>query len=151
MTEFHGRNGERAQLEQRLDRARRGESAVLVVRGEAGIGKTAFLRWVADHATGFRVAHVTGVEAELELAYAALHQLCAPLMGRLAELPAPQRVALEVALGLAAGDPPDRFLVGLAVLSLLSATADEQPLLCIVDDLQWLDDASATVLGFVAR
>ena len=151
MTEFHGRNGERAQLEQRLDRARRGESAVLVVRGEAGIGKTAFLRWVADHAPGFRVAHVTGVEAELELAYAGLHQLCAPLIARLAELPTPQRVALEVALGLAAGDPPDRFLVGLAVLSLLSATAEEQPLLCIVDDLPWLDDASANVLGFVAR
>ncbi len=151
MTEFHGRNGERAQLEQLLDRARRGESAVLVVRGEAGIGKTAFLRWVADHAPGFRVAHVTGVEAELELAYAGLHQLCAPLIARLAELPTPQRVALEVALGLAAGDPPDRFLVGLAVLSLLSATAEEQPLLCIVDDLPWLDDASANVLGFVAR
>src|SRR4029078_9032831 len=99
MRDSRGRDGERAHLEQLLDRARRGESAVLVIRGEAGIGKTAFLRWVADHAPGFRVAHVRGVEAELELAYAGLHQLCAPLIARLAELPAPQRVALEVALG----------------------------------------------------
>ena len=124
---------------------------MLVVRGEAGIGKSALLDYAARQASGFRVARIGGVEAEMELPFAAVHQLCAPIASRLATLPEPQRNALSVALGLSPGDPPDRFLVALAVLSLLSAVAEERPLLCLVDDAQWLDGASNQVLGFVAR
>jgi DNA-binding CsgD family transcriptional regulator len=134
-----------------LDEVRAGHSVVLVIRGEAGVGKTALLRYAAEQASGFRVAQIAGVESEIELAYAALHQLCTPILGRLDVLPEPQQLALRVALGLASGDPPDRFLVALAALGLMAATAEEQPLFCVVDDLQWLDDASARVLGFVAR
>jgi DNA-binding CsgD family transcriptional regulator/tetratricopeptide (TPR) repeat protein len=148
---FRGRSGEREVLDRLLESARGGRSAVLVIRGEAGVGKTALLRDTAGRASGFRITQVTGVESEMELAYAALHQLCVPMIDRLDDLPAPQQVALNVALGLAAGDPPDRFLVSLATLSLVAAIAEEQPLLCCVDDLQWLDRASAQVLGFVAR
>jgi DNA-binding CsgD family transcriptional regulator len=142
---------ERAALSQLLDAARAGRSGVLVVRGEPGVGKTALLDWAVGSAAGLRVARVAGVESEMELAFAALQQLCAPMLDKLEGLPDPQRAALGVAFGLSAGAAPDRFLVGLAVLSLLSEAAGQQPLLCVVDDAQWLDRASALVLGFVAR
>jgi len=146
-----GRAGERAALDRLLANVRGGQSAVLVVRGEAGIGKTALLRYAARQASGFRVAQITGVENEMELPFAGIHQLCAPMLDRLDALPVPQRDGLSVALGLATGEVPDRFLVGLAALGLLSAVAEERPLLCLVDDAQWLDAASSQVLGFVAR
>ena len=145
------RGREREVLDGLLANVRGGQSAVLVVRGEAGIGKTALLRYAARQAAGFRVTQITGVQAEMELPFAGTHQLCARMLDRLEALPLPQRDALSVALGLAPGDVPDRFLVGLAVLSLLSATAEERPLLCLVEDAQWLDAASSQVLGFVAR
>ena len=148
---FVGRTSEREVLDGLLTRVRGGESEVLVIRGEAGIGKTALLRYAARQASGFRVAELTGVEAEMELPFAGIHQLCATMLDRLDALPAPQRDALSVALGLAAGEVPDRFLVGLAVLSLLAAVAEERPLLCLVEDAQWLDAASSQILGLVAR
>src|SRR3954449_881534 len=146
-----GRAGERQQLDRLLDNVRTGQSAVLVIRGEPGVGKTALLHYCARQAAGFRVARVAGVESEMELPFAGLHQLCAPMLGRLDALPEPQQAALCVALGLASGAAPDRFLVALAALSLLSDVAAERPLLCLVDDAQWLDAASGQVLGFVAR
>jgi DNA-binding CsgD family transcriptional regulator len=148
---FLDRTSERELLHRLLARAREGESAVLVVRGEPGIGKTALLRYTARQASGFRVAQVTGVEAEMELPFAGIHQLCAPMLDVLDALPSAQQDALKVALGLASGDVPDRFLVGLAVLGLLSAAAEKRPLLCLVEDAQWLDAASGLILGFVAR
>jgi DNA-binding CsgD family transcriptional regulator len=149
--DLRGRSSERALLDRLLADVRSGRSAVLVIRGEAGVGKTALLRHAAQQASGFRVTQIAGVESEAELAYAGLHQLCTPMLERLDVLPQPQQVALTVALGLSSGDPPDRFLVALATLGLMSAVAEEQPLFCVVDDLQWLDDASARALGFVAR
>ena len=134
-----------------LDRARGGESAVLVLRGEAGIGKTALMHYCARQASGCRVAQVAGVESELEMPFAALHQLCLPMLGEIAALPEPQEQALRVAFGLAAGNPPDRFMVGLAVLGLLAEVAAKRPLVCLIDDAQWLDEASCQVLGFVGR
>jgi DNA-binding CsgD family transcriptional regulator len=151
MDELRGRSSERARLDRALEDARDGESAVLVVRGEAGVGKSALLRHVAGQAAGFRVVQICGIESEMQLAYAGLHQLCAGMIDELDALPEPQAVAVRIALGLAIGDPPDRFLVALATLGLFSALAEKQPLLCIVDDLQWLDDASSLVLQFVAR
>ncbi|HUE28343.1 MAG TPA: ATP-binding protein, partial [Solirubrobacteraceae bacterium] len=148
---LHGRRGEREGLGRMLEAVRGGQSRVLVVTGEPGIGKTALLESAIGSASGFRVMRAVGVESEMELAFAALQQLCAPLLDRLDRLPAPQQEALGVAFGLCAGDAPDRFLVGLAVLSLLSEAAEEQPLLCVVDDAQWLDRASAQALVFVAR
>jgi DNA-binding CsgD family transcriptional regulator len=148
---FMGRASEREMLDGLLVRVRGGDSEVLVIRGEAGIGKTALLRYAARQASGYRVAELTGVEAEMELAFAGIHQLCGPMLDRLGGLPAPQRDALRVALGLAAGEAPDRFLVGLAVLSLLAAVAEERPLLCLVEDAQWLDAASSQIVGLVAR
>jgi DNA-binding CsgD family transcriptional regulator len=145
------RHAERAALGRVLDAARAGRSGVLVVRGVPGIGKTALLEDALASASGFRVVRTAGVESEMELAFAALHQLCAPMLDRVDRLPGPQRDALEVAFGLSAGGAPDRFLVGLAVLSLLSEVAAERPLLCVVDDVQCLDLVSAQVLGFVAR
>jgi DNA-binding CsgD family transcriptional regulator len=130
---------------------RRGESRSLVLRGEAGIGKTALLERLIDSVTDLSIARATGVESEMELAFAGLHQLCAPLLGRLDRLPTPQRDALGIVFGLAAGPAPDRFLVGLAALSLISEAAEQRPLLCVVDDAQWLDQASARTLAFVAR
>jgi len=130
---------------------RAGESRALVVHGEPGVGKTALLEYLAGQASGCRVAHAGGVQAEMELAFAVLHQLCAPMLDRLERLPAPQRDALRTAFGLSAGPAPDRFLIGLAALGLLSEMAGERPLVCIVDDEQWLDSASAQVLAFVAR
>ncbi|HJY56585.1 MAG TPA: LuxR family transcriptional regulator [Streptosporangiaceae bacterium] len=142
---------ERAALSQLLEAARAGRSGVLVMHGEPGVGKTALLDWAVESAAGLRVVRVAGVESEMELAFAALQQLCAPMLDKLGALPDPQRAALGVAFGLDTGAAPDRFLVGLAVLSLLSEVAEQQPLLCVVDDAQWLDRASAQVLAFVAR
>ena len=146
-----GRASEREALDRLLENVRGGQSAVLVIRGEAGVGKTALLHHCARQASGFRVARVAGVESEMELPFAALHQLCAPMLDRLDALPEPQQAALCVALGLASGAAPDRFLIALAALSLLAEVAAERPLLCFVDDAHWLDAASAQVLGFVAR
>jgi DNA-binding CsgD family transcriptional regulator/tetratricopeptide (TPR) repeat protein len=148
---LHGRRAEREALGRLLADVRGGQSRVLVVCGEAGVGKTALVEAGIGLATGFRVLRALGVESEMELAFAALQQLCAPMLNRLDRLPVPQRDALAVAYGLRAGDAPDRFLVGLAVLSLFSEVAEEQPLLCVVDDAQWLDRASAQALVFVAR
>ena len=142
---------ERAALSQLLDSARARRSSVLVMHGEPGVGKTALLEYAIESAAGLRIARVAGVESEMELAFAALQQLCAPMLDRLEGLPDPQRAALGVAFGLSTGPAPDRFLVGLAVLSLLSEVAEQQPLLCVVDDAQWLDRASAQTLTFVAR
>src|SRR4051812_28394485 len=146
-----GRADECAVLDTLVDAIRRGEGQALVVRGEAGIGKTAVLEHLVRSAADLTVLRAVGVESEMELAFAGLHQLCASLLGRLDRLPAPQRQALEIAYGLSAGEAPDRFLVGLAVLSLLSEAAEERPILCVVDDAQWLDRASALTLAFVAR
>jgi predicted ATPase len=146
-----GRPSERLALDAMLENVRGGQSAVLVIRGEAGVGKSALARYAAHQADGFRIARIAGIESEMELPFAGLHQLCTPMLGELDGLPEPQRDALSVALGLSSGATPDRFLVALAVLSLLSAVAEQQPLLCVVDDAQWLDGASGQVLGFVAR
>src|SRR5215469_10444446 len=146
-----GRRRECAVVDELLEQVCRGRSTVLVMRGEAGVGKTALLEYVAGRARGCRLARVTGVQSEMELAFAGLHQLCAPMLSRAECLPVPQREALRTAFGLAEGLPPDRFLVGLAVLSLLSEVAAERPLVCVIDDEQWLDRASAQALGFVAR
>jgi DNA-binding CsgD family transcriptional regulator len=148
---LHGRRSEREALEQLLAAVRGGQSRVLVVSGEAGVGKTALVESVIGSAPGFRVMRAVGVESEMELAFAAVQQLCSPMLDRLDRLPAPQQDALGVAFGLRAGDAPDRFLVGLAVLSLLAEAAEEQPLVCVVDDAQWLDRVSAQALVFVAR
>ncbi|MGZ4312472.1 MAG: AAA family ATPase, partial [Solirubrobacteraceae bacterium] len=146
-----GRGEERAQLDRLLSGARTGESAVLVLRGAAGTGKTTLLEHAANGAEGFRVVRAAGVEAEMELPFAGLHQLCAALLDRLDRLPDPQADALRTAFGLSAGPQPDRFLIGLAALTLLSEAAEELPVLCLVDDAQWLDQSSALVLAFVAR
>src|SRR3954468_12856875 len=148
---FLGRTSERQRLDGVLAHARDGQSAVVVIRGPPGIGKTALLRYGGRQGPGLRVAQVEGVQAEMELPFAGLHRLCAPMFDRLKALAEPQQNALRVALGLSSGDAPDRFLVALAVLSLLCATAEERPLLCLVDDAQWLDAASVQALGFVAR
>jgi hypothetical protein len=130
---------------------RHGESRSLVLRGEAGIGKTVLLEYLIASASDMTVLRAAGVESDMELAYAGLHQLCAPLLDRLGRLPGPQQQALEIVFGLSTGAAPDRFLVGLGLLSLLSEVADEGPVLCVVDDVQWLDRASALTLAFVAR
>jgi len=149
--ELVGRHRECAVLDRLIDAVRAGESRALVVSGEAGVGKTALLDYLAGQASECRVERAAGVQSEMELPFAALHQLCAPVLEKLWGLPAPQRAALEIAFGMSSGSAPDRFLVGLALLSLLSEVAEGQPLLCVVDDEQWLDRASAQVLGFVAR
>ena len=151
LTSLCGRQRECATLDGLLDRVRGGRSAVLVVRGEPGIGKTALLRYLTDRAVGFTVARCVGVESEMELAFTGLHDLCTPLLSCLDALVEPQRQALSVALGLASGEPPESFLVALAALNLLAQAAEDRPLLCIVDDVQWLDQATAQVLGFVGR
>jgi DNA-binding CsgD family transcriptional regulator len=148
---FLDRTGECEALDRLLARVRQGQSAVLVMRGEAGIGKTVLLGYTAHQASGFRIAQVTSVEAEMELPFAGIHQLCAPILDHLDALPKPQQDALNVALGLASGDVPNPLFVGLAVLGLLSAATEKQPLLCLVEDSQWLDDASGLILGFIAR
>jgi DNA-binding CsgD family transcriptional regulator len=148
---LRGRDDERGVLDRLLDEARAGQSGVLVLRGEAGVGKTALLEYAIESASDLTVVRAVGVESEMELAYAALHQLCAPLLDRLERLPDPQRNALETTFGLCEGPVPDRFLVGLATLSLLSEAAHERPLVCAIDDAQWLDRTSAQVVAFVAR
>jgi DNA-binding CsgD family transcriptional regulator len=150
-SEFLDREHERDVLERLVAGVLAGQSRVLVLGGEAGVGKTALLRHLSAAAQGCRIARAAGVESEMELAFAGLHALCAPMLDRLEHLPPPQHEALSTAFGLSAGPPPDRFLVGLAVLSLLADAAEEQPLLCIVDDAQWLDRVSAQTLAFVAR
>jgi hypothetical protein len=134
-----GRRTECAGLDRLLAAARAGQSGVLVVRGEAGVGKSALLGYAPEAASEFRVTRAAGVESEMELAYAGLHQLCAPLLDGLDRLPAPQQDALATAFGLSSGTPPDRFFMGLAGLTLLSDAAEERPLLCLIDDAQWLD------------
>jgi DNA-binding CsgD family transcriptional regulator len=150
-TSLKGRTRECAQLDGFLGVIRQGESRSLVLRGEAGIGKTALLEYLIESASDLTVVRAVGVESEMELAYASLHQLCAPLLDRLERLPAPQRQAVEIVFGLSSGTAPDRFLVGLGVLSLVSEVAEERPVLCVIDDAQWLDHASALTLAFVAR
>ncbi|MEU4428331.1 BREX system ATP-binding domain-containing protein, partial [Actinoplanes sp. NPDC024001] len=151
MTELRGRRREREALDRLLREVRDGHSRVLVLRGEAGTGKTVLLDYTAEHAPAGRVIRVAGVEPETELAYSALQQLCAPLLEHLDRLPEPQREALSTAFGLSAGRPPEGLLIGLAVLGLLAEAASEQPLICVVDDAQWLDRMSEMILTFVAR
>jgi predicted ATPase len=146
-----GRAAECELLDELIAGLRRGEGRSLVLRGEPGIGKTALLEYLVKSASEVTVVRVVGVESEMELAHASLHLLCSPLLDRLSRLPAPQRRALEVMFGLSDGAPPDRFLVGLAVLSLLSEAGEERPVLCVVDDAQWLDRATVLNLAFVAR
>src|SRR5437763_1748893 len=148
---LRGRGSECALLDELVAAIRRGESQSLVLRGEAGIGKTALLEYLIASAPDATIVRAVGVQTDMELPYAALHQLCGPLLDRLEALPAPQRRAMEIAFGVTAGEAPDRFLVGLAVLSLFSEVAEQRPLLCVVDDAQWLDQASALTLAFVAR
>jgi DNA-binding CsgD family transcriptional regulator len=148
---LRGRANECALLDDLVWAIRRGESRSLVLRGEAGIGKTALLEYLIASAPDATVVRAVGVQSDMELAFASLHQLCGPLLDRLEGLPAPQRQAMEIVFGLSAGDAPDRFLVGLAVLSLFAEAAEQRPLLCVVDDAQWLDQASALTLAFVAR
>jgi hypothetical protein len=148
---LRGRSYECESLDRLLLDLRAGQSQVLVLRGEAGAGKTALLDYVQEQAGGCRVERAAGVESEMELAFAGLHQLCAPLLGSLASLPDPQRGAIATAFGLDSGGAPDRFLLGLALLGLLSEVAGEPPLVCLVDDAQWLDRASVQALAFVGR
>jgi DNA-binding CsgD family transcriptional regulator len=150
-TDLRGRRAECGVLDGLLDGVRNGRSAVLVMRGEAGVGKTALLDYAVQSAPELAWVRAAGVESETELAFAGLHQLCAPMLGGLGRLPGPQRDAIAIAFGLQAGPPPDRFLVGLAVLSLLAEAAGGAPLVCVVDDVQWLDQASVQVLAFAAR
>jgi DNA-binding CsgD family transcriptional regulator len=146
-----GRGPECRMLEQVIESLGTGQSRTLVIHGEAGVGKSALLDYLAARASNCRIVRAVGVESEMELAFAVLHQLCSPMLEFLDGLPPPQRDALRTAFGISAGPPPDRFLVALAVLTLLSDVADDRPLLCLVDDEQWLDLASAQVLAFVAR
>ncbi|MFF5207173.1 ATP-binding protein [Streptosporangium sp. NPDC000396] len=145
-----GRHDETSRLAALLDAARQGQGGALVVKGEPGIGKSALLDWTERSATGFLTMRASGAEFETELPFAALHQLSSPLFDRLPALPTPHRTALEVAFGLDAGDP-DPFLVGAATLGLLAETTRERPLLCLVDDAHWLDNASVRALAFLAR
>jgi len=146
-----GRRIECETLDRLLATARAGQSAALVLRGETGVGKTALLEYAVERASGCRVVRAGGIESEMELPFAGLHQLCAPLLDRLDQLPDPQRDALATAFGLSAGAPPESFLVGLAVLGLIAAAAEDQVLVCVIDDVHWLDRASAQTIAFVAR
>src|SRR5215218_6298839 len=148
---LRGRHAECERLDQQLQRVRVGQSSVLVLRGEAGVGKTALLDYVAEEASGCGIARAAGVQSEMELPFAGLHQLCAPMLDRLDGLPGPQQEALRVAFALQRGPTPDHFFVALAVLSLLAEAAEARPLVCLVDDAQWLDRGSAQALAFVAR
>jgi hypothetical protein len=146
-----GRRREMTVLDDLLAGVEGGRSASMVLHGEAGIGKSALLAYTRSAAKGWTVVRASGAEAEAELAFSGLHQVCTPLLDGLDSLAEPQRLALQVAFGLTAGSPPDRFLVGLAVLSLLANAAEQRPVACLVDDAQWLDDISAQTLAFVAR
>ncbi|MFD1522911.1 AAA family ATPase, partial [Pseudonocardia yunnanensis] len=145
------RRSEREALDQLVEAVRVGEGRALVLRGEPGVGKTALLEYLVRQASDCRMAYATGIQSEMELAFAGLHQLCTPMLDLLDRLPSPQGDALSTVFGLSGGDPPDRFLVGLAVLGLLAEAAGERPLICVVDDAQWLDRASAQALAFAAR
>ena len=149
-----GRHAETRALGDFVDDVRSGRSRALVIRGECGLGKTALLNWLekrVEHSGDCQVLRAAGVEAEMELAFAGLHQLLAPILSRLDDLPSPQRDALQMAFGFREGAAPDRFFIALAVLSLLAETAKQHPLICLIDDEQWLDRASAQALAFVAR
>jgi AAA ATPase domain len=146
-----GRQAECHALDRLLTDAIAGQSGVMVLRGEAGIGKSALLAYVSERAQGMYVAKAVGVESEMELAYSGLQQLCGPMLDRLEQLPQPQRTALATVFGLSEGSAPDRFLVGLATLTLFADVAEHQPLVCIVEDAQWLDQASEQTLAFVSR
>src|SRR6201987_1086377 len=148
---LHGRPGECNALDRLLDGARAGQSGVLVLSGDAGVGKTALLEYAIESGAGLNGLRATGAQSEMEIAFAAMHQVCAPLRGSRARLPGPQSAALRTTFGLDAGAVPDRFFVGLAVLGLLSDAADQGPVLCVVDDAQWLARASAETFVFVAR
>ena len=148
---YVGRRREQEQLEKLVTGIRSGRSGVLVVRGEAGIGKTALLEQLVEQAAGCMVARATGVQADMELPFAGLQQLFGSMLGSLERLPDPQRDAVEVAFGLRSGPAPDRFEVGLAMLGLLAEVTEQEPLVCVIDDAQWLDQASARTLAFVAR
>lgn len=148
---LRGRRAETARLDRLVSDVRSGEGQVLIVRGEAGIGKSALLDYLAGQADGFRVARAAGVESEMELPFAGLHQLCAPMLNLGDHLPPLQREALAVAFAETVGGPPDRFLIGVAALSLLAEASARQPLLCVIEDAQWLDQASAQTLAFVGR
>src|SRR6201995_641273 len=145
------RRTERAAIDRVLDAARSGFCGTLVLRGGPGVGKSTLLQYAVAAAPDLRVCRIAGVESEITMEFGGLHQLLVPCLPQLDDLPPPQRGALRVAFGQEAGPPPERFLVGLATLTLLSRAAEEQPLLCIVDDAHWLDPESAQVLGFVAR
>ena len=145
------RRGECAILDGLVENARAGRSGVLVMRGEACAGKTALLEYAAESAWDLRVLRATGVESERELAFAGLQQLCWPILDELERLPGPRRHALATAFGLSAGEAPDRFFVGLAVLGLLCELGEERPVICVIDEAQWLDRASAQALAFAAR
>ena len=151
LPDLFGRTRECAQIDALLAGAREGRSGALVVRGDAGMGKTALLRYATERASAMRVLQVTGVEAESDLAFAGLHALARPVIANLAQVPEPQRAAVAAALGLATGEGSERFLVSAGVLSLLAAAAEAGPLLCTVDDAQWLDVPSADSLMFAAR
>src|SRR5919204_3922481 len=146
-----GRNAETAAIDRLLEEARVGRSGVLVIRGEAGIGKSALLEHAVDSAAGFTVLRGLGIESESELAYGALHQILRPVLDRIDRLPEPQAAALRAAFALSAEKVDDRFRVALGVLSIRAETAEERPLLCVVDDAQWLDQPSADALVFAAR
>src|ERR1700754_7242 len=146
-----GRRSECQFLDAVLSDAREGRSRVVVVRGEAGAGKSVLLDFMVGRADGWHVANAVGIESEMELAYSGLHQLCAPLLEHLDRLPTPQRDALRTVFGRQTGPAPDRFLVGLGALTLLAEAAEERPLLCVIDDAQWLDTATAQTILLVGR
>jgi len=148
---LRGRQRESAVLDGLLSAARTGRSDALVLRGEAGVGKSALLESLVNRSQTCRIARAVGIESEMELAYSGLHQLCQPFLDHIDRLPPPQHEALGTAFGQVTGPTPDRFLIGLAVLNLLSDAAARQPVLCIIDDAQWLDLMSARILAFVAR
>jgi hypothetical protein len=150
-TNLTGRGAETDRLDLLVEDVRAGSSRALLIHGEAGVGKTALLEYVAEHALHCEQGRAGGVQSEMELPFAALHQLCGPMLDQLDRLPEPQREALATVFGLAAGSAPDPFLVGLATLGLLSEVAEKRPLVCLIDDQQWLDQASRQVLAFVAR
>src|SRR5258708_18268373 len=145
------RVAERAVIDELLEAARGGFCGVLVLRGDPGVGKTTVASYAIEAASGFQVTAITGVESEINLDYGAVHQLLVPFLPMISDLPGPQRQAIAVAFGLEVGPSPDSFLVGLACLTVLSRVAADQPVLCVVDDAQWIDAESARVLGFVAR
>src|ERR1700754_4590540 len=146
-----GRHSEREVLDQLLEAVRGGASRGLVLRGERGVGKSVLAEYAVESAAGLRVVRAAGVKSEMALPFAVLKQLCAPMLDGLDALPAPQRQALQTAFGLSRGAAPERFLIGLGALGLLSEAARAEPLLCVIEDAQWLDRASAQALGFVAR